>query len=137
SAAAPGAPSWPVWGGALNSAAQNGAGFFDRNRSLKFVAAVDTGMRRYVVKLNSRAFLPLQQVSIFEILRDVEQPQQAYIQFNDHPAESDRSKLALAGIDLLAYISGYAWLALGTPQAFESARELTFVRAVARVDPRD
>jgi hypothetical protein len=59
------------------------------------------------------------------------------MQFLNHPTDAQRAELTNAGIELLAYKSGYAWTARGTSQALLNAGKLPFVRTLARIDPRD
>jgi len=142
------------WGGAANSAQESGAGFFDRTAARSFTAAVPAGVAKYVVDLNARAFLPLPgEDNLSEALpattakpapghTAAARPQRpgehvAYLQFKEHPRDDQRRVLAAQGIELLGYLSGYAWAARGTPGAFQAALRLDFVRAAARVDARD
>ncbi|MCY3021356.1 MAG: S8 family serine peptidase, partial [Planctomycetota bacterium] len=138
------AKSWPQWGGALNSAQSDGVGFFNRARAREFAGSVAPELKKYIVDLNARAFLPLPgPENAAEALAD-EPAKRAqddrpttYLQFIEHPSSDQRAQLTARGLELLAYVSGYAWTARGTKEAFGGALKLDFVRAVARVDPRD
>jgi len=136
----------------LNSAQSDGAGFFDGKRARAFVATVRPETQKYVVDLNARAFLPLPgfrgQTANFQTAGQSWSPtgsgcqspkaqQTVYLQFLDHPRAEERAQLQAAGVELLSYATGYAWLARGRDEAFEAASRLPFVRALAQVDPRD
>ncbi|MCY3021087.1 MAG: S8 family serine peptidase [Planctomycetota bacterium] len=164
-AAAQGRPAAPAvrgpghrWGGAWNSAQEDGTGFFDRGSARRFAAEVQPALRKYVVDLNARAFLPVAGAEALpEVLGDAGRDtactagqassgtagqasrgaRTVYLQFHDHPRADERRQLAAQGLELLSYSSGYAWMARGTPDAFKAASGLPFVRAVARVDARD
>lgn len=126
------------WGGALNSAEAGGNGFFDARRAAQFAAAVSPEFRKYVVELNARAFLPLAgKEPAGEVLADATAPLAVYLQFSEHPRPEQRAQLAVQGVELLSYVSGYAWTARGRAAAFRTALQLDFVRAIARIDPRD
>ena len=141
------------WGGAYNSAGADGAGFFDRQAAKQFMSAVKPELRKYVIDLQARALLPLPGAeniaAVFpESVPHVSGPQTgqppaaseqhvAYLQFKDHPRENERRQLAAQDVELLNYVSGYAWCARGTPAAFQAVLHLDFVRAVAAVDARD
>ncbi|MGD0090027.1 MAG: S8 family serine peptidase [Planctomycetota bacterium] len=126
------------WGGALNSAQSDGTGFFDRKQARSFIAGVAPEFRKYVVDLNARAFLPLPEApDLAEVLSADKAQNTVYLQFVDHPQAEGRAQLKAAGVELLSYMAGYAWSARGTAAAFKEALKLPWVRAVARVDPRD
>jgi PKD repeat protein len=133
-------PRGHVWGGALNSAAFDGTDFFNVAATRKFVAAATPAEKKYVVELNSRAFLPLREEGNVEAALGAEAaraPHSAYLQFQEHPTEAQRAELKAQGIELVGYVSGYAWTARGTPDAFRAALRHPSVRAIARIDPRD
>lgn len=131
-------PNGYCWGSALNSAQSDGVGFFDRKRARAFIAEVDPEVQKYIVDLNARAFLPLPGPQhLAEAVPDKAAKHIVYLQFLDHPAPQERAQLHAAGVELLSYVTGYAWLARGTGEAFGAALEFAFVRAVAQVDPRD
>ena len=142
--AAPGPlrPGYP-WGGALNSAREDGTFFFNRKTAREFCAAVEPELTRYVVELNSRAFLPLggpaaaSSVLAAAGQNTFQNKAVVYLQFYDHPQSAERQQLAQDGVELVAYVSGYTWLADGTPEALRAAMNEGFVRAEARIDPRD
>src|ERR1043166_9544843 len=46
---------WPRWGRAINSAKEDGDGFFNAEQRAKLVQSYDLDIRRYVIELNSRA----------------------------------------------------------------------------------
>ena len=138
------------WGGALNSAQPDGAGFFDHGRARVFIAAVEPENQKYIVELNARSFLPLPGAANLAAVfpdsvppadetpaKDRPEQRTAYLQFLEHPNAEERARLESAGIALLSYVSGYAWSARGTKEAFAAALQLACVRAVARIDPRD
>ena len=140
--------NWPAWGGAVNSAALDGAHFFDRTTAQAFMQAVEPKLRAYVVELHARSFLPSNRAAGAPLKAELfpAQPQsvevnpvlqQAYIQFLEHPSDAQRAQLAAAGIEILNYMGGYAWTARGSADALSSAADFNFVRGLARVDPRD
>jgi PKD repeat protein/subtilisin family serine protease len=126
------------WGGALNSATRDGHGFFSAEQSLAFVNSVDVTAKKYVVELNARAFLP-QRSDFSQVFsgKHTADKRTAYLQFNDHPTAQQREVLRTHGVEVLSYVTGYAWYARGTANDFEAALNLDFVRAVASIDPRD
>ena len=143
---APGEISVPgsfAWGAALNSVEHDGAGFFDPRITHKFVASVPTDLQKYVIELNSRAFLPLTPAKnldleeIFEKSAQKAEKRVAYIQFFDHPSALQRLELASKGLELFSYLSGYAWTARATPAAWADALKMDYVRGIAAIDPRD
>lgn len=132
------APEWPCWGGALNSAENGGAGFFDRGKARNFTAWVGAAEKKYVVDLNARAFLPQPgREALDAIFGPAAAKRTAYLQFVEHPTPAQRARLAEQGVELLAYVAGYAWTASGTREAFAAALEQPFVRGSAAVDRRD
>lgn len=141
------APLACLWGGACNSSLEDGTGFFDRQAARQFANTVRAELRRYVVDLNARAFLPMPGKEHFAAVfpgkarlpenRATPEKRVAYLQFKDNPRDEQRRQVAARGLELLNYVSGYAWCARGTPAAFEAALSLDFVRAVAAVDARD
>ena len=128
------------WGGALNSAQHDGTGLFNPKTAREFAASIDPSLSKYLMELNSRSFLP---DTGTEYLKDVfphvkgSGKSTVYLQFGEHPLAPQREILSATGIELLSYVSGYAWTARGTPEAFKAALNLDFVRAVAEIDPRD
>lgn len=137
-AAAPRSDGPFCWGGALNSARLEGAGFFDRRGAAAFAAGVGPELRKYVVELNARALLPLPgDEHLAAVCRGNAAQSVVYLQFVNHPRPDQRARVADAGVELLSYVAGYAWAARGKAQAFRAALQLDFVRAVARIDPRD
>ena len=128
------------WGGALNSAQEDGTGFFNPKTAREFAASIDAPLSKYLMELNARSFLP---DTGTEHLKDVfahtndSGKSTVYLQFGEHPLPQQREILGAAGIELLSYVTGYAWTARGTPEAFNEVLNLDFVRAVAEIDPRD
>lgn len=143
SEAAPAKTEWPFWGGAFCSASVDGTAFFDHRRAFEFAQTADPRLRAYVIELSTRALLPVAFVpaksEISEIMPDVAPGQTglALIQFLSAPTDAERAKLAAAGIELIAYMSGRAWSARGTTDAFAAAGAMPFVRGLSRLDPRD
>jgi len=135
------APTWPEWGGALNSAGISGDGFFNRARSRDFSASFEPKFRRFVVALNARAFLPQpSRENMEKVLGPVtanESALTAYLQFFDHPTAAEREHLAGLGVELLSYCGGYAWSARASRDAFDAALRLPNARALAAINPRD
>jgi PKD repeat protein len=141
---APAANARHVWGNAVNSAAEDGAHFFDPAAARDFLAGTAPDDKKYVVELHARAFLPqsvkLKDGRALEGIFGPEQPggeRWAYLQFVDHPTEAQRAELAGQGVQLIGYVSAYAWTARGTEDAFGAALGRKEVRAVARIDARD
>jgi len=129
---------WPRWGGAVNSADRDGAGFFDRKKARAFSASFAVAEQKFIIDLNARAFLPLVGTESLDAIFGAEKsPRTAYLQFSEHPTQAQRQILAEKGIELLAYEAGYAWTARGTRDAFSAALDLPFVRAAAALDGRD
>ena len=135
---AAGSPAWPTWGGAVNSADEQGAGFFSREKRRTFIASLAKNEQKYVVELNSRAFLPQRDLAV-QVFAAAEGsgPRNAYLQFKDHPTPQQRDALSRSGVEVLGYVAGYAWQARATPESFAKALQLDFVRALAGIDPRD
>jgi PKD repeat protein len=130
--------NWPRWGGALNSAEQAGAGFFDRKKAREFSASVDAAERKYIIELNARALLPLTGEDALDTIFGADTaPRTAYLQCFEHPTPAQRQALADVGIALLSYSAGYAWTARGSRESFAAALALPFVRAAAALDGRD
>lgn len=127
---------WSVWGGALNSAAQNGDGFFDRNRSDRFVAGFPQAEQKYVIHLVSRAFLPEPGCGAFKDQAD-STTALAYLQFNDIPDAKERAALAADGIDLDRYVAGNSWRVRATVASLRKLAARASVRSITEVDPRD
>ena len=124
------------WGGALNSVSEKGAFFSDRARR-NFISSINNADAKYVVDLNARAFLP-DRAAFRQVFADLKSgPRTAYLQFYEHPTAQQRETLRAHGIEVLSYVSGYAWNARGTSADFEAAQQFDFVRAVASVDARD
>jgi PKD repeat protein/subtilisin family serine protease len=122
----------------MNSAAHDGAAFFDRQRALAFAASVTPAERKYVVELNARAFLPFAGADgLADALPEDAPAGTVYLQFANHPRDEQRQQLRACGVELLAYASGCTWTARGSRDAFAAAMKLNFVRAVAGVDLRD
>jgi PKD repeat protein len=113
-------------------------------------------LQRYIIELHSRAFLPFalnpetpEFAAIFHSEDELAKRQaqgaaennaethSAYIQFLDHPSLEQRAQLKIAGLDLISYTTGFAWVAQGNTDAFKAAAALPFVRGFARIDPRD
>ena len=131
---------WPEWGGALNSARENGFGFFKRTQRQEFTAWVQPMDRKYIIDLNSRAILPLiADRNLGEVFPNASQSgsETAYLQFMEHPTEAQRRQLAVHEIELLSYVTGYAWVARGKMESFEKILNEAWVRGLARIDPRD
>lgn len=128
---------WPRWGGALNSTSRKGAGFFDRRKAREFCASVSAAEKKYVIELNARALLPLAGEELDGLFGDDAAKRTLYLQFVEHPTPEQREKLAASGVELISYIAGYAWVAQGTREAFQSALQEGFVRAAAAIDARD
>ncbi len=132
--------SWPRWGAAINSAQYDGASFFDRDAAHAFQKSIEPKLRAYIVDLNARSFLP---IISRQDTRDLFSETAAtanitlYLQFLNHPTVEQREVLEKMGVELLAYVSGYAWIARGNSQALTEAAALPFVRALAQIDPRD
>lgn len=130
--------TWPHWGGALNSAEQTGAGFFDRKKAREFCGSVDAADRKYIIELNARALLPLAGDDVLDsIFGANDRTRTAYLQCFQHPTPAQRQTLADLGITLLAYSAGYAWTARGSRESFAAALAMPFVRAAAAIDGRD
>ncbi|HLX59894.1 MAG TPA: S8 family serine peptidase [Planctomycetota bacterium] len=131
------------WGNALNSAAFDGKGFFERGVSAKFLNSIEPKLRAYVVQLNSRYFLPLglDDAAAKELFGERTEKdaglKTVYMQFLQHPDDAQRAQLKAAGVELLAYKSNYAWTARGTEDDLLAAANLPFVRTLAQIDPRD
>jgi hypothetical protein len=115
--------SWPVWGGAVNSAAQDGSGSFDRQRARDFAASIDASEKKYILELNARSLLPLIDAAAADVFGENVDAQTVYLQFKKHPTDEQRENLKALGIELLSYVSGYAWAARGTPAQFQAARQ--------------
>ena len=126
-----------LWGGALNSANRTGDGFFATKANRAFVAGVDPSLKKYIVELNARAFLPQRDAFAQVFSGNETEKRTAYLQFHDHPTPQQRELLRGRGVEVLSYVAGYAWYARGTPADFAAALQLDFVRAVAAVDARD
>ena len=137
----PPAVSWPQWGGALNSANEDGNGFFDCDKRRQFIALAIPSVKKYIIELNSRAFLPSSNQSaladIFSISSESSGIKMVYLQFVEHPTQAQRQKMEESGVELLSYVSGYAWVARGKKGAFEATLNEDWVRGLARIDPRD
>ena len=140
-------PAQPArWGGALNSSAFDGAEFFNRGRARAFSNAIEPALRKYVVSLNSRAFLPVaaetkdaEAHELFpgDALQNPAELRTIYMQFQDQPSGAERDQLKQAGVEVLAYVDAHAWTARGTADALLDAANLPFVQGLARIDPRD
>jgi len=129
---------WPTWRGAIQSAELNGAGFFDRKKSRDFSASVQPAEKKYVVELNARSFLPLKgAVALDAVFNGQAGERTAYLQFSEHPTETQRREIRQSGVELVRYAAGYAWTARGTRAAMEAVLKLPFVRAAAAIDARD
>ncbi len=141
------APAPPArWGGALNSSAFDGAEFFNRGRARAFSNAIEPALRKYVVSLNSRAFLPVaaetkdaEAHELFpgDALQNPAELRTIYMQFQDQPNGAERDQLKQAGVEVLAFVDAHAWTARGTSAALLDAADLPFVQGLARIDPRD
>ncbi|MFH0939053.1 MAG: S8 family serine peptidase [Planctomycetota bacterium] len=125
------------WGGALNSVALDGADFFNPAHNREFNATIEDALKKYIVDLNARSFLPLVNADLTEIFSPDEQQPVVYLQFIEHPTVEQRAQLTALGVELLAYMTGYAWMARGAPETLKATQRLDFVRALARIDPRD
>jgi PKD repeat protein len=124
------------WGGALSSARDDGQGFFDRGQAHAFIDWVSPAEKKYVIDLRARALLPMPGHA--ELGNDDGTLERTvYLQFKEHPRPAERDLIAKQGVQLLSYVSGYAWLARGKPEALQNALALDFVRAAAQIDPRD
>ena len=143
---APKSAGWPQWGGALNSADYSGASFFNRDAARAFRESVAANQRKFVVDLNSRALLPAvddstadaaSQLFSADALKAPTVTRLLYMQFTEHPTDAQRAQLAQAGVELVAYVDGYAWTARGSAADLLAAVDLPFVRALAQIDPRD
>ncbi|HYG74056.1 MAG TPA: S8 family serine peptidase [Planctomycetota bacterium] len=130
---------WPRWGGAISSAAFDGAGFFDRRIAREFLTSHPKEARNYIVELVSRSLLPIGgEAALDEVLPDAgEQSRVAFIQFHENPSPEERKALQEEGVELLNYFNAYAWSARGTREAFTRALKRASVRALARLDARD
>jgi len=129
------APTWPKWGGASGSASASGENFFDKIQARAFAAGVAADQRKYVIELNARSMLPVAEAAFDEILPD--NARTLYLQFHDHPTDAQRAALTAQGVELLAYVGGYAWTARGERAALQGAMRLASVRGASRIDPRD
>lgn len=151
---AAGKTTFPRWGGAFSSAAEDGTGFFDRDAAAAFATAEiyaarragDPEARRRVVRLKSRALRPDPDATLTEIFPPKEKKaggsvkerrQLVYLQFETHPSPELRAVLRRGGVRLLSPVGGLTWLARGSRTALAAARRRSGVRALARVDPRD
>src|SRR5262245_57970869 len=87
-------PSWPVWGGALNSAEFSGTNFFSRDTARRFAAEVGSDDARYVIELNSRALLPRPDAELNEIF-DAQnaETRTVYLQFKENLTDAQRETL--------------------------------------------
>jgi len=128
--------AWSVWGGAVNSAAQNGAGFFESRRADRFIAAFPETERRYVIHLVSRAFLPEPGCKAFDGRRD-DAPALAYLQFHEIPDAKERAALAAEGISLERFVAGNSWRVRAPVGELRKLAARASVRSITEVDPRD
>ncbi|MBE7463236.1 MAG: S8 family serine peptidase [Planctomycetes bacterium] len=127
--------AYPRWGGAWNSADVGGDGFFDPVRAQRFAEDAGTD-NRFVIQLQSRALLPDPKAPLEEIVPP-EGEHLVYLQFEKNPTPEQKEQLQAAGVELFRYVTGSAWPARGTRAAFEKAKALGFVRALASSDARD
>lgn len=127
------------WGNAENSAAQDGTGFFDRERRQVFSARVAPQDRPYVIELLSRAILPEPGLAGAEALlnQNPQVKQTVYLQFPNHLDEPQREALTQAGIELISYVDGRAWTVRATAANLRIALQNGTARAAAAIDPRD
>lgn len=131
----PMAETYARWGGALCSASEDGAHFFDLRRALEFKERAGD-LAKFVVHLRSRALLPDPAAASTEALRG-EGEQVVLMQFTKVPKADEREQLMDAGVELLGYVDGLAWHARGTAADLRAARARPDVRALAALDPRD
>lgn len=127
---------WSIWGGALNSAAQDGSGFFESQRADRFFEAVPESERRYVIHLVSRAFLPERGCTAFDG-RHESTPVLAYLQFHDIPDAKERAALAADGVSLERYVAGNSWRVRASVGELRKLAARATVRSITEVDPRD
>jgi len=127
------------WGNAENSAAQDGTGFFDRERRQQFAARVAPQDKPFVIELLSRAVLPEPGLAAAESIlsNNPNQIQTVYLQFTNQLDEPQREELTKAGLELIRYIDGRAWMVRGTAENLRVAIQNGTARAVAAIDPRD
>lgn len=127
---------WSVWGGAVNSAAQDGTGFFESRRADRFVAAVSESQQRYVIHLVSRAFLPEPGCGAFDGKHE-NNVALAYLQFHEIPDAKERAALAAEGISLERFIAGNSWRVRASVGELRKLAARASVRSITEVDPRD
>jgi len=128
--------NWSIWGGAVNSAAQDSTGFFESRRADRFVAAFPESERRYVIHLVSRAFLPEPGCVAFNG-RHESTPALAYLQFHEIPDASERAALAADGISLERFVAGNSWRVRASVGELRKLAARASVRSITEVDPRD
>lgn len=131
----PMADAYARWGGALCSASEDGAHFFDLRRAIEFKECAGD-LSKFVVHLRSRALLPDPAAASTEFLRG-DGEQVVLMQFAKVPKADERAALNAAGVELLGYVDGLAWHARGTAADLRAARGRPNVRAFAALDPRD
>lgn len=131
----PMAETYARWGGALCSASEDGAHFFDLRRAIEFKERAGD-LSKFVVHLRSRALLPDPAAASTEFLRG-DGEQVVLMQFTKVPKADERAALNAAGVELLGYVDGLAWHARGTAADLRAARGRPNVRAFAALDPRD
>ncbi|MCK6470746.1 MAG: S8 family serine peptidase [Planctomycetes bacterium] len=131
----PMAEAYARWGGALCSASEDGAHFFDLRRAIEFKERAGD-LAKFVVHLRSRALLPDPAAASTEILRG-DGEQVVLMQFTKVPKADERAELKEAGVELLGYVDGLAWHARGTAADLREVRGRPDVRALAAMDPRD
>jgi len=127
---------WPLWGGAVNSASQDGTGFFDGQRADLFVESFPEKERRYVIHLVSRAFYPEPGCSGLNGQSDAN-PVLAYLQFYEIPDSTERATLTASGISLDRYVAGNSWRVRTSVGELRKLAARANVRSVTEVDPRD
>lgn len=123
------------WGGAVNSAREDGTYFFDQPRAQAFESKIGK-KSKYLVRLRSRYFLPVESAPVDEVLKGSKR-QYVYLQFHRNPNNRLRGKLRRVGIHLARYVDARTWIARGTARGFGKARTWPTVRALSRIDPRD
>ena len=107
--------------------------FFSPSSQRSFLNYVEPDLQPYVVRLQSRYFLPTKNESI-----EFKKPKKhVYIQFNHIPEKKDRSMLDQMGIHFNQYIGQFTYISQLNHTQLQTLLKLPIVRGVSDMIPQD